>query len=81
MPQPDTKTKPVPTFQDRISADPAVFGGQPPNRGTRIPIFVPLDGLAEGLTPADLIDHSPQLTLEDIQAALAYAAEMTREAT
>ena len=66
-------------FQDHISVDPAVFGGQPCIRGTRIPISVLLDGLAEGLTPIQLVDHYPHLTLEDIQAALAYAAELARE--
>jgi len=38
-----------------------------------------LDGLAEGLTPQQIIDHYPQLTLDDIRAALAYAAELSRE--
>ena len=48
-------------------------------RGTRIPIAVILDGLAEGLTPDQLLDHFPQLAADDVQAALAYAAELSRE--
>lgn len=64
---------------NRVSADPNICGGQPCIRGTRIYIAVILDGLAEGLTPEKIIDHYPQLTLDDIHAALAYAAELSRE--
>jgi Uncharacterized conserved protein len=64
---------------NRVSVDPAICGGKPCIRGTRIYIAIILDGLAEGLTPEQIIDHYPQLTLEDIRAALAYAAEMSRE--
>jgi uncharacterized protein (DUF433 family) len=63
----------------RVSADPNVCGGRPCIRGTRIDISIILDGLAEGLTTDQLIDHYPQLTVEDIQAALAYGAELARE--
>ncbi len=38
-----------------------------------------LDGLAEGLSFEDIIDHYPQLTREDILAALAYAADLAHE--
>ena len=48
-------------------------------KGTRIPIAVILDGLAEGLTPEQVIDHYPQLTIDDIHAALAYAAALAQE--
>lgn len=63
----------------RISVDPKVCGGKPCIRGTRIYIAIILDGLAEGLTPEQIIDHYPHLTIEDIRAALAYAAELSRE--
>jgi uncharacterized protein (DUF433 family) len=63
----------------RVSIEPAVFGGQPCVRGTRIPIAVILDSLAEGLSPAGIRDHYPQLTEEDIRAAAAYGAELARE--
>lgn len=59
--------------------DPNVCTGKPCIRGTRIYIAIILDGLAEGLTSEQIIDHYPQLTLEDIRAALAYAAELSRE--
>jgi uncharacterized protein (DUF433 family) len=63
----------------RIVVDPGVCGGKPCIRGTRIYIAIVLDGLAEGLTPEQIIDHYPQLTPDDIRAALAYAAELSRE--
>jgi len=63
----------------RISVDPRICGGKPCIRGTRIYIAIILDGLAEGLTPEQIIDHYPQLTIEDIRATLAYAAELARE--
>ena len=70
------------TYDDllnRISVDPRVCSGKPCIRGTRIYIAIILDGLAEGLTPEQMIDHYPQLTPDDIRAALAYAAELSRE--
>jgi uncharacterized protein (DUF433 family) len=64
---------------DRISVDPNVCGGQPCVRGTRIYVAIILDGLAEGMTPEQILDHYPQLTLDDIRAALAYGSELSRE--
>jgi uncharacterized protein (DUF433 family) len=64
---------------NRVTVDPRVCGGKPCIRGTRIYIAIILDGLAEGLTPEQIIDHYPHLTPDDIRAALAYAAELSRE--
>ena len=64
---------------NRITVDPKVCGGKPCIRGTRIYIAIILDGLAEGLTPEQIIDNYPQLTRDDIRATLAYAAELSRE--
>jgi len=50
------------SLRSRITLEPAVCGGRPCIRNTRSGIAVILDGLAEGLTEADLIDHYPQLT-------------------
>ncbi len=66
---------------ERISVNPAVCAGKPCIKGTRIYIAIILDALAEGLTPEQVIDHYPPLTVEDIHAALAYAAELARENT
>jgi uncharacterized protein (DUF433 family) len=62
--------------RDRIMVDPNVLGGEPYVRGTRTPICVILDGLVEGLTREELMEHYPRLTLQDIRAALEYAATM-----
>jgi len=64
---------------NRVSVDPKICAGKPCIRGTRIYIAIILDALAEGLTPDQIIDHYPQLALDDIHAALAYAAELSRE--
>ena len=65
----------------RISVDPTVCAGKPCIKGTRIYIAIILDALAEGLMPEQVIDHYPQLTLEDIHASLAYAAALAQENT
>jgi len=65
----------------RIGVDPNVCGGKPCVKGTRIHIAILLDALAEGLTPEQVLDHYPQLTLEDIRAVLAYAAALAQENT
>jgi uncharacterized protein (DUF433 family) len=66
-------------LMQRITSDPTVAGGRPCIRGTRIYMDIILDGMAEGLTVEQIIDHYPQLTPDDVRAALAYAAELTRE--
>ncbi len=45
--------------KSRVTADRAVCGGRPCVRDTRIEIAIILDGLAEGLTFEDIIDHYP----------------------
>jgi uncharacterized protein (DUF433 family) len=64
---------------DRISIDPAVCGGKPCIRGTRIWASLVLDLLADGMTEAEVLAEYPQLAHEDILAAIAYGAEMARE--
>ena len=61
-------------LQDRIEINPEVMLGKPVIRGTRITVELILRKLSEGATSADLLDAYPRLTKEDIQAALAYAA-------
>lgn len=64
---------------DRISIDPEICGGKPCIRGTRIWVSLILDFLADGMTEAELIEEYPQLTHQDVLAAIAYAAEIARE--
>jgi len=67
------------TLLDRIVQDPNVCGGKPCVRGTRVYVAIILDGLAEGLTPEQILDHYPQLTIDDVRASLAYAADLARD--
>ncbi|HVA45780.1 MAG TPA: DUF433 domain-containing protein [Pirellulales bacterium] len=60
---------------ERIEMNPRVMLGKPVIRGTRIPVEIVLRKLSEGATEAELLDAYPRLTREDIQAALAYAAD------
>jgi uncharacterized protein (DUF433 family) len=62
-----------------ISVDPKVCFGRPVIRGTRIWVALIVDNLAEGVSEEDLLHTYPQLTRDDIRAALSFAAEMTRE--
>jgi uncharacterized protein (DUF433 family) len=64
---------------NRISVDPDICHGKPCIRGTRIMVTVILDNLAEGLPPEEIVAEYPPLVIEDIQAAIAYAAMLTRE--
>lgn len=64
---------------ERISIDPNVCFGKPCIRGTRIWVSLILDFLAGGSTMEEVMAEYPQLTIEDIRAAIAYGAEMSRE--
>ena len=66
------------THHDRITLEPGKRGGKPCIRGLRITVYDVLDWLASGMTPAEIIEDFPELTVEDIQAALAYAADRER---
>lgn len=67
------------TLLDRISIDPQVCFGKPCIKGTRIWVSLILDFLASGESEAQILAAYPQLQPDDIRAALAYAAEVTRE--
>jgi len=63
----------------RISIDPNICFGKPCIRGTRIWVSLIMENLADGIVEAEILEAYPQLKPEDIRAALAFAAEMTRE--
>ncbi len=58
---------------DRITVNPAIFGGKPIIRGMRIAVEHVLGMLAAGDTPETIIQEYPFLESEDIQACWAYA--------
>lgn len=64
---------------ERITTDPNICFGKPCIRGTRIWVSLIVENLADGLTEKELLEAYPQLTSNDIRAALTYAAEITRE--
>ena len=63
----------------RITIDPKVCHGKPCIRGTRIMVSVILDNLAEGRSAQEIVRDYPPLKSEDVNAAIAYAAELTNE--
>ncbi len=58
-----------------ISIDPEVCFGKPCVRGTRIWVSLLLDFLANGMSIEDILKEYPQLTEEDIRAAIVYGTE------
>ena len=64
---------------NRISVDPNVCFGKPCIRGTRIWVSLILDFMANGMSIKEVLEEYPHLTEEDIRAAIAYGAEMSRE--
>ena len=58
---------------DRIELNPRVCNGRPVVKGTRIPVSVILEQIAEGESWDTLLSGYPELKKEDIQAALLYA--------
>jgi uncharacterized protein (DUF433 family) len=65
---------------DRISVDTNICHGQPCIKGTRIMVYLILELLEAGLTPEKIIrDYYPQLTRQDIEACLHYAASLIRD--
>lgn len=64
---------------DRVSINPAICGGKPCIKGTRIWISLILDLLAGGMSEAELLVEYPGLAHDDILAAIAYGAEATRD--
>ena len=66
-------------WQYYISVDPHICHGQACIKGTRIMVPVVLDNLAAGLSVDEILKSYPTLNRESIQAAIAYAAELTRE--
>lgn len=72
------RNTPVSELLDRISIDPNVCFGKPCIKGTRIWVSLVLY-LAEGMSEREILEEYSQLSHEGILAAIAYAAEATRE--
>jgi uncharacterized protein (DUF433 family) len=66
-------------WQEFLSSNPQVCGGEICATGTRIPVTAILDNLAEGATKDEILASYPSLRGQHIDAALAYAAELAHE--
>jgi uncharacterized protein (DUF433 family) len=66
-------------WRDHIHSDPAVLGGKPVVRGTRISVELILEYFADGAGPAEILEAYDHLTEQDVRAAVAFAAEMVAE--
>ena len=66
------------SWRSRITIEPGKCGGRPCIRGMRMTVFDVLSYLAAGMTTQEVLADFPYLTVEDIQACLAYAAERER---
>ena len=60
----------------RITVDPKIVGGKPHFKGTRVPVYVVLEMLANQEKLEDILRAYPNLTEDDIKSALTYARNL-----
>ena len=65
-------------WSERITIDPDVLVGKPVVKGTRISVELVIDRLARGYTKEQIIQQYDHVSVEDIQACLAYASDVLR---
>jgi uncharacterized protein (DUF433 family) len=65
-------------WQERITIDPAIRGGKPCIRGTRITVYDILEYLAGGMSEDQIVGDFLSLTRDDVRAALMFAAARER---
>lgn len=63
----------------RIVRDPAICGGVPVIKGTRVPLRTVLACLAHGDNIEEILDDYPSLAADDVRAAIAFAAASAQE--
>jgi uncharacterized protein (DUF433 family) len=64
-----------PKLLERIVMDPLILAGKPVVRGTRVPGELVVRHLADTGSIEDVLAAFPRLTIEDVRASLAYAAQ------
>ena len=62
-------------YSERITIDPKMRFGRPVIRGMRISVYDILGWFASGMSMQEILNDFPELTAEDLQAALSYAAD------
>jgi uncharacterized protein (DUF433 family) len=65
-------------WQMRVVSDPHIMMGKPVIAGTRIPVELILEKLAQGESIPQLLEAYPRLTADDVSCALAFAADALR---
>jgi uncharacterized protein (DUF433 family) len=66
-------------YTEIITIEPGKRSGKPCIRGMRITVSDVLEYLASGMTEGEIVNDFPELTLEDIHACLAYAADREKK--
>ncbi len=61
---------------EHISSDPDILHGKPCIKGTRIPVYLIVSLVGEGVSTEEIIKDYPSLTAEDIKAAVKYASKL-----
>ena len=69
----------MPQAFDRITQTPDILAGRATIRGLRISVAHVVNLLANGLTPAQVVEELPDLDEEDVRQALAYAAALAKD--
>jgi uncharacterized protein (DUF433 family) len=66
-------------WQKYVIIDREIHHGEPCIKGTRVPLAAIIGSIADGMTTEQVLQEYPQLKHEDVQAALAYAADVVRQ--
>jgi uncharacterized protein (DUF433 family) len=66
-------------WRDRIVMDPDILVGKPSIKGTRISVELILGWLGSGWSTDEILSNYPQLSRDDVLAALSFAAEFMRD--
>ena len=66
---------------NRIVVNPKIMVGKPVIKGTRIPVYMIVKQIAQGMTTEEILEDYPRLKKEDIKAALLYCAEVIEDET
>ncbi len=63
---------------DRIVSDPAILGGKPIIKGTRISVEMVMEWIASGASRDDILKSYSHLSTEDVQQVTSYAAQAVK---
>ncbi len=63
-------------LEQRVVVDPKVMADKPIIRGTRIPVELIVRMLSQGVSESEILDEYPRLQMDDVRAALVYAARV-----